>query len=145
LGFAIADDVKGKHSAQRLSPAAPAVLVIDDDPAVLHSLANVFEACGIAIATARDGLAGLEAFRRISPAVVLTDIIMPEQDGIGLIMEMRRERPGVKIIAMSGSGRIGKLDFLTVAKSLGADSVVQKPFDIDELVTMIRGHLQPRS
>jgi len=121
LGSAMADDVKGKHSAQHLSPAAPAVLVIDDDPAVLHSLASVFEACGIAIATARDGLAGLEAFRRISPPVVLSDIIMPEQDGIGLIMEMRRERPGVKIIAMSGSGRIGKSDFLTVAKSLGRE------------------------
>ena len=49
------------------------------------------------------------------------------------------------IIAMSGSGRIGKSDFLTVAKKLGADAVVAKPFDIDELVTTIRGHLRPRS
>jgi DNA-binding response OmpR family regulator len=139
------DDVKGKTVAPRPAPAAAAVLVIDDDPAVLHSLASVFEACGIAIATARDGLAGLAAFRRISPKVVLTDIIMPEQDGIGIIMEMRREHPGVMIIAMSGSGRIGKSDFLTVAKKLGVDAVVAKPFDIDELVTTIRGHLQPRS
>jgi DNA-binding response OmpR family regulator len=139
------DDIKGRESAKRPAPAAPAVLVIDDDPAVLDSLATLFEIHGISIATAQDGVAGLEVFRRTSPAVVLTDIIMPEQDGIGLIMEMRRERPGVKIIAMSGSGRIGKSDFLTVAKSLGADSVVPKPFDIDQLVTTIRGHLQPRS
>ena len=139
------DDVKGRESARRPAPAAPAVLVIDDDPAVLDSLATLFEIHGISIATAQDGVAGLEVFRRTSPAMVLTDIIMPEQDGIGLIMEMRRERPGVKIIAMSGSGRIGKSDFLTVAKSLGADSVVPKPFDIDELVTTIRGHLQLRS
>jgi DNA-binding response OmpR family regulator len=74
--------------------------------------------------------------------VVLTDIIMPEQDGIGVIMEMRRERPGVKIIAMSGSGRCGKSDFLTVAKKLGADSVIHKPFDIDELVETINRHLK---
>jgi DNA-binding response OmpR family regulator len=139
------DDIKGRESAKRPAPAAPAVLVIDDDPAVLDSLATLFEIHGISIATAQDGVAGLEVFRRTSPAVVLTDIIMPEQDGIGLIMEMRRERPGVKIIAMSGSGRIGKSDFLTVAKSLGADSVVPKPFDIDQLVTTIRGHLQLRS
>jgi DNA-binding response OmpR family regulator len=139
----MADDVNGAFRAAPV--AAPAVLVIDDDPAVLDSLATLFEIHGISIATAQDGVAGLEVFRRTSPAVVLTDIIMPEQDGIGLIMEMRRERPGVKIIAMSGSGRIGKSDFLTVAKSLGADSVVPKPFDIDQLVTTIRGHLQPRS
>jgi len=138
----MADDVNGKHSAQRLSPAAPTVLVIDDDPAVLHSLASVFEACGIAIATARDGLAGLEAFRRISPAVVLTDIIMPEQDGIGAILQMRRERPGVKIIAMSGGGRIGKSDLLMIATQLGANSVIQKPFDASELVATVRGHLE---
>ena len=135
----------GHPSTLRLVPAAPAVLVIDDDPAVLDSLATLFEIHGISIATAQDGVAGLEVFRRTSPAVVLTDIIMPEQDGIGAILQMRRERPGVKIIAMSGGGRIGKSDFLTVAKSLGADSVVPKPFDIDELVTTIRGHLQPRS
>ena len=77
----MADDVNGQNSAQHPTSAAAAVLVIDDGPAVLHSLASVFEACGIAIATARDGLAGLAAFRRISPKVVLTDMIMPEQDG----------------------------------------------------------------
>ena len=141
----MADDVNGMNSAQHPASAAPAVLVIDDDPAVLHSLASVFEACGIAIAMARDGLARAGRVRRISPKVVLTDIIMPEQDGIGIVMEMRRERPGVMIIAMSGSGRIGKSDFLTVAKKLGADAVVPKPFDIDELVTTIRGRLEARS
>jgi CheY-like chemotaxis protein len=72
---------------------------------------------------------------------VLTDIIMPEQDGIGVIMAMRRERPGVKIIAMSGGGRVGKADFLSIAKMVGADAVISKPFDINELVTMIRGQL----
>ena len=61
------DDVKGKTAAPRPAPAAAAVLVIDDDSAVLHSLASVFEACGIAIATARDGLAGLAAFRGSRP------------------------------------------------------------------------------
>lgn len=123
---------------------APAVLVIDDDPAMLHSLASVFEAHGIDIATAHDGLAGLARFRQVSPKVVLTDIIMPELDGLSAIMEMRRQRPGVTIIAMSGGGRIGKSDFLAVAKQLGADSTVQKPFDVDELVTRIRRHLEPR-
>jgi len=137
------DDVKGKHATQPAGTTGtpPAVLVIDDDPALLHSLAALFEASSIPFATARDGREGLKTFRRIAPAVVLTDIIMPEQDGIGIIMEMRRERPGVKIIAMSGSGRCGKSDFLTIAKKLGADEVIHKPFDIDELVAKVRRHL----
>jgi CheY-like chemotaxis protein len=120
----------------------PAVLVVDDDPAILHSLRALLESGGIPIATARDGLEGLAAFRRIKPAVVLTDIIMPEQDGIGAIVEMRRQRPDLKIIAMSGGGRIGKSDFLTVAKKLGADAVIEKPFDPDELVKLLQTFLQ---
>jgi len=137
------DGVKVKSAVQPSAAPGPAVLVIDDDPALLHSLAALLEAHRITFATARDGREGLDAFRRISPAVVLTDVIMPEQDGIGAIIEMRRERPGVKIIAMSGSGRVGKSDFLTVAKKLGATAVIHKPFDIDELVATIRRHLTP--
>jgi len=142
----VLDDIKAKSATQPASTAGgPAVLVIDDDPALLHSLAALFEAYSIRFVTARDGREGLKIFRRISPAVVLTDIIMPEQDGIGAIMEMRRERPGVKIIAMSGSGRCGKADFLEVAKLLGADATIHKPFDIDELVATVRRHLMPGS
>ncbi len=131
------DDVKSRKDSE--PPAGvPSVLVIDDDAAILHSLASAFESYGIGVATARDGLEGLAVFRRISPTVVLTDIIMPVQDGIGTIMAMRRERPGVQIIAMSGGGRVGNSDFLAIAKKLGADAVIDKPFDIDELVAMIR-------
>ena len=126
------------------SPAtsAPVVLVIDDDVALLHSFESVLEAYGIPIMTARNGHDGLAVFRWILPAVVLTDIIMPEQDGISAIMAMRREHPATKIIAMSSGGRLSKSDFLTIAKKLGADAVVHKPFDVDELVKLLRTFLQ---
>ena len=135
------DDLRGKTSARQPSPAVPAVLVIDDDSAVLHSLMSIFEAYGIEIATARDGRAGLSAFRRILPKVVLTDIIMPEKDGLEMIMAMRRERPDVKIIAMSGGGRIGASDFLSIAKGLGADATIAKPFEGEDIIAMVRGYL----
>jgi CheY-like chemotaxis protein len=127
------------------SPAAsvPAVLVIDDDPGLLHSFVSVLGAYGIPIATARDENEGLAAFRWTSPAVVLTDILMPGLDGIGTIMAMRRARPGVKIIAMSGGGPVGKSDFLTIAKKVGADAVVHKPFKVDELIRLLRTFLKP--
>ena len=124
--------------------SAPA-LVIDDDAALLNSFATVLSAYDIPVATARDGLEGLAPFRLISPKVVLTDIIMPEKEGLETIIAMRRERPGTKIIAMSGSSGIGKLDYLTIAKRLGADAVIDKPFNIDELVKLLRTFLQPSS
>jgi len=127
---------------QSPTPSAPTVLVIDDDAALLHSFESVLEAHGIPLATVRNGHDGLAVFRWASPAVVLTDIIMPGLDGISTIMAMRRERPDVKIIAMSSGGRLGKSDFLTAAKKLGADAVVHKPFDVDELVKLLRTLLQ---
>ena len=120
-------------------PSAPRLLVIDDNPAFLRSLVRLLAVHGLDAAVARNGREGLAIFRRISPAVVLTDIFMPVQDGISTLMAMRRERPGVKIIAMSGGGL--KSDFLTVAKKLGADSTVEKPFDVGELAALIRRYL----
>jgi DNA-binding response OmpR family regulator len=128
---------------QSPSSSASAVLVIDDDPALLNSFATVLGAYGIPIATARDGLEGLATFRRISPAVVLTDIIMPEKEGLETIMAMRRERPATKIVAMSGGGLVGKSDYLTLARGLGADAVIHKPFDVDELMKLLRTFLHP--
>jgi CheY-like chemotaxis protein len=104
----------GHPSTLRLVPAAAGVLVIDDDPDMLESLAMMLEDHGFRVLTANDGVRGLRVFREQRPAAVLTDIMMPEQDGIGAIMEMRREGSGVKIIAISGAGRFGKTDFLTI-------------------------------
>ena len=92
--------------------------------------------------TVRNGHDGLAVFRLAPPAVVLTDIVMPEQDGISTIMAMRRACPATKIIAMSGGGSIAKSEFLTVAKKLGADAVVHKPVDVDDLVKLLRTFLR---
>lgn len=129
---------KGRRDRAR-PPSAPRVLVIDDNPAFLRSLVRLLKVYELDVAVARNGREGLAIFRKISPAVVLTDIHMPVQDGISTIIAMRRERPDVKIIAMSGGGLPS--DFLTLAKKLGADGAVEKPFDIGELVAMIRRYL----
>ena len=137
---AMPDGDNGRVTAQA-AEAIPAVLVIDDNPGMLSSVESMLEASGISVTTARDGVEGLVKFRQILPAVVVTDIVMPEQDGISTIMAMRRERPDVTIIAMSGAVRLGKSDFLTVAKQLGADLVVPKPFDANQLLAMVRSRL----
>ena len=70
----------------------------------------------------------------MAPDVVLIDIVMPEQDGIGAILEMRSERPDAKIIAMSGEYGGRHAGYLTMASKLGADAVLAKPFGIEELM-----------
>lgn len=125
----------------------PTILVIDDDRAVVYSLAMVLEAKGFAVLTADDGKAGMGVFHQNRPDIVVTDIIMPNQEGIETIMQMRRARPNTKIIAMSGGGRVGNSDFLEIASKLGADLTLLKPFDGDLLIGTIQKLIQmvPRS
>src|SRR5258708_9058818 len=96
------------------------ILVIDDDAIVRRTLAAVLEDGGHDVVCADDGLRGMDAFRIQQPDLVVTDIIMPEQEGIQTITEMRKERPDARIIAMSGGGRIVNTGFLKMAKDLGA-------------------------
>ena len=104
----------------------PVVLVIDDDQAVLDSIAYVLETQRYRVVTALDGRRGLDAFRKHEPVAVITDILMPEQDGLCAIREMRLLNPKTKIIAISGGGRVDKADYLTVAEKLGADIGIAK-------------------
>jgi len=118
--------------------AGPTVLVIDDDEAVRSSLEMLLEAYGYEVVLARDGRQGLAAFRANEPDVVLVDIMMPVQDGIETIELIRREWPEAFIVAMSGGAGIGNWDGLKVALEVGADRAVEKPFEADELLDILR-------
>jgi two-component system, chemotaxis family, chemotaxis protein CheY len=113
------------------------ILVIDDDPVIRHTLTKVLCRNGYDVVTAEDGNHGLRIFRTENPGIVVTDIIMPEQEGIETIIKLRREKPDVKIIAMSGGGRISKDDLLHTALRLGADHIITKPFSQQELLTRL--------
>ena len=133
----------GRPPTLRLVPAAAAaaVLVIDDDPDMRESLAMMLEDHGFRVLTANDGVRGLRVFREQRPAAVLTDIMMPEQDGIETILQIRRERSEVKIIAISGAGRVGRTDFLTIARKLGADATFEKGRSAHELLVTLKAML----
>jgi DNA-binding response OmpR family regulator len=124
-------------STTAASDARPTILLIDDDKAVLQTLLYMLEEQNFNVATAHDGLDGLKTFRKVKPDIVVTDIIMPEQDGIGAIMTMRHERPNIRIIAISGGGRVGNSDFLSIAQKLGADTTLAKPFEDADLFAAI--------
>jgi CheY-like chemotaxis protein len=104
------------------------VLIIDDDPQIRCMLGRVLRRADHQVLEAADGNEGLAACRRRRPDVVLTDIVMPEKEGIGTIVELRREWPELPIIAMSGAARYGGRDYLDAARHLGAARALEKPF-----------------
>ena len=119
------------------------ILVIDDDPIVRSTIARILERRSYRVLTAENGVKGLRLFADERPDLVITDIIMPEMEGIGTLLEMRRERPDAKVIAISGGGRLGNTDFLDMAKKLGACAVIEKPFDAHELLSRVAAALSP--
>jgi len=113
-------------------------LIIDDEPAVRKALRPYFERAGYQVAEAGDGRTGLR-FHAAAPAdVIITDIFMPDFDGIETIRELRRVAPGVKVIVVSGGDSTGTLNLLDDAKLLGADRAFHKPLRPEELLGAVR-------
>jgi len=121
----------------RKIPASCTILVVDDDEAFLRSLRLLLEVDGFTVTTAENGVRGLQAFRNRNPDIVLVDIMMPKLGGIETIRQMRRERPGAKVIAMSGGARPGGLDLATAAREVGAVAALEKPFDPEALASLL--------
>ncbi|MND65656.1 Alkaline phosphatase synthesis transcriptional regulatory protein PhoP [compost metagenome] len=113
------------------------VLVVEDDPLLLKNLAACFAAAGCAVMTASDGVIGLKRFEENRPDVVVTDIIMPDREGVETIMAMKARDPAVPILAISGGGRIGAGEFLSLAVGLGADAGLAKPFRSGDLLAAV--------
>ena len=113
------------------------VMVIDDEVLVRDTLRRALEGAGIEVVEAADGNEGLKAYLAKPTDVVVTDILMPEKEGIETIIELKREHPNVKIVAISGGDRTGNTDFLEMAGLLGADRIMQKPFRPKELLATI--------
>lgn len=113
------------------------VLVIDDDRLMRRLAARVLAKAGYRVLVATDGRKGVRLFREERPDLILTDILMPEQEGLETIRELRREAPKVAIIAMSGEGQTGTKQFLDFAIKLGADATLAKPFRAAELVAAV--------
>lgn len=109
------------------------VVLVDDDEFVRTTVRQILEKGGHQVRVAQNGDKALQLVRERQPAVVITDIIMPEREGIETLLALKKTKPDLKIIVMSGGGRIGRLDYLEVATSLGADATLMKPFTAAQL------------
>lgn len=113
-------------------------MVIDDDEVVRMTLTLLLEKAGHEVVAADDGRKGMALFKMNPADVVLTDIYMPNQEGLATIMALRRAYPGVKVVAISGGGAHAGLDVLPVAEALGADRALRKPVSPKELAAVIK-------
>lgn len=116
----------------------PRILVVDDDPDIRQMIRMMLEREGHDVVTATNGVEALACYREQPAQVVITDIIMPEKEGIETIRELRSDFPDARIIAISGGGRIGPADYLKMAQMLGAKRAIAKPFDRAELLQAVR-------
>lgn len=114
------------------------VLVIEDDVRLGRLLTEALRRAGYLAEFAADGEKGLQAFLERRHEAVVTDIIMPEREGLETLKAIKAAAPDTKIVAMSGGGRIGPDAFLHLAERLGADATVMKPFRPSELAAVIR-------
>ena len=113
------------------------LLIIDDDDGFREMLQEMLEREGFTIFCASDGSEGIKVYEREKPDVVITDIIMPEKEGLETIREMKRMRPDLKIIAMSGGGKISADNYLETAKIFGASRILEKPFSQKTMVMAV--------
>jgi CheY-like chemotaxis protein len=113
------------------------VLLIDDEQMVRKVVRKMLERSGHDVTEAENGRFGLEQLKRGSFDLVMTDIIMPEVEGIEVVMTVGQQYPSTRTIAMSGGGRTGNVDFLDVAAKLGASAALQKPFTCADLLKAI--------
>ena len=114
------------------------ILIIEDDEFVRNMLKQTFERAGYDVGTASNGSIGIQLYKCKPYDVVITDLIMPDMEGIETISNLRKDDPNVKVIAISGGGRNSPDDYLHLAKKLGALKTFPKPVDRNELLDAVK-------
>lgn len=132
-------------TANRLDPDGKImakIVLIDDEPLIRSVVADVLKHAGHAVALAADGKEGVALLRSCAADLVITDLVMPEMEGIELIRQLRREFPALKIVAISGAGDSDA--YLKAARILGAHATLAKPFTAGGLLTVVNAVIEPR-
>ncbi len=115
----------------------PKILVVDDDADVRRVLQLFLERAGYDVAVVADGTQAVDAYANESFDLVITDIVMPEKEGIETISELRQQNPALPIVAISGGGRIGAHDYLNWVRKCGVEHTFQKPIDRQSLLAAV--------
>ncbi|AMD93622.1 response regulator [Desulfomicrobium orale] len=122
---------------KQLETDRPRILIIDDDALMRLALAKILLSAGYDVEQAGDGDEGLRLQRSQSFDLIITDLIMPDKEGIQIIRELRKEDSAIRIIAMSAGGRGGATDYLKWARLMGAKQCLSKPIKREELLDAV--------
>lgn len=110
------------------------ILVVDDEEPIRTLIAKIVSKDGHEVMEADNGAHACSAYETADIDLIITDLVMPEKNGIEMIIQLKRSHPGVKVIAISGgSGFSGQIDLLSVAQLLGAKHIIKKPFTVDDI------------
>lgn len=119
------------------------ILVVDDEEQIRTMLTYMLELEGYTVFSAKNGEEGLDLVGRLAFDLVITDMIMPVKDGLKFIMELVKDYPDLKILAISGGGAIKAERYLTMAGYLGDIATLEKPFKQDVLLELVRKQIAP--
>lgn len=121
------------------------ILIVDDDPGLLSALRGILEDAGHEVTEESDGSRALRRFAGHPTDLVITDVYMPEMNGIEFLMRLREAFPEAKVIGMSGGGHLDKEPVLEGARALGAAGILAKPLDVDEVNRVVESVLSGAS
>jgi len=113
------------------------ILVIDDEPYILMMLKKMLEKAGHEVDMAVNGEEGMELFNKYHADLIITDIVMPEKEGLETIRELKKKHPKLKVIAISGGGRVDSKEYLDSARLFGASRIFKKPFKQKEIINAV--------
>jgi len=113
------------------------ILVIDDDDSIRAVFDRILHKAGYSVICANDGRRGLQLLESEAPDLVVCDIMMPDTDGLEVMMSIRKMRRSIPVIAVSGGPQSISMDFLPMAKTLGACKVLYKPVEIPQLLSAV--------
>lgn len=113
------------------------VLIIDDDDLLRGSIESCLSQVGFEVKTAANGQLGSDLAAREPFDLIITDIVMPDKEGLETIMDIKRQNPNQRILAMSGGGYVSPDEYLEIASEFGADRVLSKPFHLAKMVSIV--------
>jgi DNA-binding NtrC family response regulator len=137
-------DLSSQHQGDWMaSPLGQRIMVVDDDASIRRTLQLLLTRAGYEVIQASDGSEAVRLWRDRGADLVITDLHMPQKDGIETIIELLSHTPGIRIIAMSGGGQTKRLDLLGNVTLLGSVLTIEKPFTLAEMMTMVTRALKP--
>ncbi len=121
----------------------PSILIVDDNEQVCGVLRQALEGAGYQVRIACNGNEGMTRYREVPADLVILDILMPEKEGLETLIELRRDFPAIKVIAISGGSERAHVNLLDLAKRLGALHTLSKPFEMKALVDLAASLVAP--